>query len=475
MLDEQLRHKWRARKRAVPIEPVLNLAPEGLVLGAGTVLIAADGARRLRSLKGQEARVLALLSAAYGKAVAPAVLGNIERAAKCWREGDDCLAYIHLAHARLSVPPDPYAAARRLFIADALMKAGTNPRDIFKALNAGTAYIDAVEKAYNPAEPRVPAGSGRTSGEWTDSEETGADDAAREGTAGEGPQGSSLLGRMPLPAASFLAELDAAQVAELSAYASRLLGLGPVGAAVAAFGLLFIPSPNNIRVEGEVPEIPGLRYSWNRDETQLHLTYDDPNGGQRTFALHLDGDILRDDDGRVVGRVIGGNRISVDTLAVVPDLMKQGEPRLCPAPAPDVPGSDRGKPYEEDRAKQYEDFVKLLINPPPDGPTPSGFVYYLPNPAANGEPVSYDDCKKANGILFEIKGEGLAKLANDLPDVMAGKFIYQATRQLAASGGRPVVWIFAEQEAALFARELFDDEGLARITVGYIPWIRSGR
>lgn len=159
MLDEQLRHKWRARKRAVPIEPVLNLAPEGLVLGAGTVLIAADGARRLRSLKGQEARVLALLSAGYGKAVAPAVLGNIERAAKCWREGDDCLAYIHLAHARLSVPPDPYAAARRLFIADALMKAGTNPRDIFKALNAGTAYIDAVEKAYNPAEPRVPAGA----------------------------------------------------------------------------------------------------------------------------------------------------------------------------------------------------------------------------------------------------------------------------------------------------------------------------
>jgi hypothetical protein len=53
--------------------------------------------------------------------------------------------------------------------------------------------------------------------------------------------------------------LDAAQVAELGVYASRVLG--PVGAAAATFGILFIPSPENIRVEGEVPEIPGLRYS----------------------------------------------------------------------------------------------------------------------------------------------------------------------------------------------------------------------
>jgi hypothetical protein len=30
--------------------------------------------------------VLALLSAAYGRAVAPAVLGNVERAVKSWRD-----------------------------------------------------------------------------------------------------------------------------------------------------------------------------------------------------------------------------------------------------------------------------------------------------------------------------------------------------------------------------------------------------
>lgn len=474
MLDEQLRDKWRARECAVPINPTMTFTPDGLVLGAGTVLVATNGPRRLQSMRGQEARVLALLAAAYGKAVAPAVLGNIERAGNSWGDGDECLAHIHLAHSGLHAPSDVRTAAYRLFIAENAMKAGISPRAIFKAL-----------KAYNPAEPRVPAGSGRTSGEWTNSEDATGDgaesegtavDTAKEDTAGPGIRGSSLVSRMPSPpAASFLGELTTAQVAELGAYALRALRAAtPAGAAAAVFGLLFIPSPNNVRVEGEVPEIPGLRYSWNRDETVLHLTYD-AGEAQRTFALHLDGEFIRDEDGQVVGRVIGGNRIAIDGMAVLPDLVKQDEPRLCPAPAPDVAGSDQGKSYEENRSRQYEDFVKLLINPPPNGPTPSGFVYYLPNPAENGKTVSFDDCEKATSILFEIKGEGLAKLTNDLPGVMVDKFLDQATRQMEASGGRPIVWIFAEEEAAHFARKLFDDEGLGRITVAYAPRIRRGR
>lgn len=473
MLDEQLRDKWRARERTVPIHSIMTFAPEGLVLGAGTVLLQAEGPRRLQSLRGQEARVLALLAAAYGKAVAPAVLGNIERAAKSWGDGDECLAHIHLAHSGLHAPSDVRTAAYRLFIADNAIEAGIRPRVIFEGLKIGSSCVDAVDKTYNPAEPRVPAGSGRTSGEWTDNGETGGGVTASEGTAGDGTHGSPLLGRMPPPTASFLGALDAAEVAQLGLYASRLAT--PVGAAVAAFGLLFIPSPNDVRIEGDVPEILGLRYSWNRDETVLHLTYDSGGGAQRTFALQVDGDFIRDDDGQVVGRVVGGNRIAVDALAVLPDLVKEDEPRLCPAPAPDVAGSDQGKSYEENRSRQYEDFVKQLINPPPDGPTPSGYVYYLPDPGQSGKPVSFDDCEKATSILFEIKGEGLAKLTNDLSVIMANRFLGQATRQMAASGGRPVVWIFAEEKAALFAREVFDSKGLRGITVGYVPWTRSGR
>jgi hypothetical protein len=38
--------------------------PQGLMLGAGTILVPAEGFRKLKSLRGQEQQVLALLSAA---------------------------------------------------------------------------------------------------------------------------------------------------------------------------------------------------------------------------------------------------------------------------------------------------------------------------------------------------------------------------------------------------------------------------
>jgi hypothetical protein len=497
MLHERLRNAWRARERAVAISPVLTLAPEGLVLGAGTVLAPVNGSRRLQSLEGQEARVLALLSVAYGKAIAPSVLGNIKRAAKAWGEGDDCLAYIHLAHARLPALHDPAEAARRLFVADGFMKAGTSPPAVFQALGFGSAYIDAVEKFFNPEEPRVPPGSGRTSGEWTrefSGDEQGATegedqaDAQRAGREGSAPTATepninggtlSLLG--PTPAAapesasagtrllSWMADLDAVQIAELGAYASRVLT--PAGAAALVFGILFVPSPNNIRVEGDVADIPGLRYSWNGDELTLHLTYDHA-GEQRTFAAYLDGDEFRDEDGRVIGHVIGGNKVAIDLFAVLPDLVKSDEPRLCPAYAPDVPGSDRGLQYEEDRARQYEDFFKKLINP--DAPTPSGYVYYLPNPK-NGEPVSYDDCQKKITILFEYKSDYGNLLM--FPSYAVEDFLDQSARQIAASGGRPVVWIFADKEDALRTQKLFEEtkEGRQYITIVYVPWTGATR
>jgi hypothetical protein len=55
--DDRLRNAWLARERSVPIGTVLNFAPDGLVLGAGTVLLHAEGPRRLQTLEGQEARV----------------------------------------------------------------------------------------------------------------------------------------------------------------------------------------------------------------------------------------------------------------------------------------------------------------------------------------------------------------------------------------------------------------------------------
>ena len=326
MLHEQLRNAWHARKRLVPISPVLNLTPEGLLLGAGTVVVPANGPRRLQSLRGQEARVLALLSAAYGKAVAPSVVGNITRAAKAWSEGDDCLAYIHLAHARLPTLQEPYDAAHRLFIVDGFMKVGTSPRAVFEAFHFGAAYIDAVEKVFNPDEPRVPAGSGRTSGEWTDGKETGADEAAGDKPNGDGARGSFLLGRTAPPAASFLGTLDVAQAAELEAYA--VAGSGAAGSAAAISGCCSSRYLTISASKARYRKYRAAKDLWNRDETELHLTYDHA-GAQRTFAAYLDGDVFRDEDGQVIGRVIGDNNVAVDLFAVLPDLMKKrDEPRL---------------------------------------------------------------------------------------------------------------------------------------------------
>ncbi len=56
-------------------------------------------------------------------------------------------------------------AARRLFLAEGFLDGGGSPQAVFKALNLDAAFVDAVEKVYNPAEPRVPAGSGWTSGQ----------------------------------------------------------------------------------------------------------------------------------------------------------------------------------------------------------------------------------------------------------------------------------------------------------------------
>jgi hypothetical protein len=58
VLQERLREEWRTRERAVPVYPVMTFAADGLVLGAGTVLLRAEGPGKLQDLRGQEARSL---------------------------------------------------------------------------------------------------------------------------------------------------------------------------------------------------------------------------------------------------------------------------------------------------------------------------------------------------------------------------------------------------------------------------------
>jgi hypothetical protein len=173
VLYEQPRDGSLARESFVFASPAMIFTPQGLLLGAGTILVPAEGTRKLESLKGREQQVLALLCAAYGKAVAPSVLGNIERAAESWSEGHDFTAHIHLAHTGLRALDDFPSAAHRLRMAKGALDHGASPRAVFEALRLGAHYIDALEKRYNPAQPRVPAGH-PDGGQWTSGDWGGA-------------------------------------------------------------------------------------------------------------------------------------------------------------------------------------------------------------------------------------------------------------------------------------------------------------
>jgi hypothetical protein len=107
---------------------------------------------------------LTLLSVAYGEKISLAVLGSLRRVAKHWQGGDKCLAAIHLA--QMGLPDIGEDAAYRLSLAAELLDAGVTPRELARELGFDPP-AGLVKYSYNPDEPRVPAGSGYGSGEWT--------------------------------------------------------------------------------------------------------------------------------------------------------------------------------------------------------------------------------------------------------------------------------------------------------------------
>ena len=160
---EQLQKQWRDGARARGLHASLHLADEGIVLGATVVAgRRADGAL---ALDGDEMRLLTLLSVAHGRALGVSVLKALGRASDCAKAGNACMSSMHMALA-LPVLDDASEAARKLFIAAGLMAKGIRPRDIWTALAFESEAFDAAAKAYNPNQPRVPAGSGQTSGQW---------------------------------------------------------------------------------------------------------------------------------------------------------------------------------------------------------------------------------------------------------------------------------------------------------------------
>jgi len=145
-----------------PIQGRMTLTGQGLVLGAGTVLAKLDN--KALPIEAEQERIWTLLSVDYGEKISQAVLGSLRRVAKHLQCGDKSLAAIQLA--QMGLPDIGEDAAYRLALAAELIDAGVAPRELAQELRFDPP-ADLVK--YNPDEPRVPAGSGRESGQWTTS------------------------------------------------------------------------------------------------------------------------------------------------------------------------------------------------------------------------------------------------------------------------------------------------------------------
>jgi hypothetical protein len=161
-----------------------------------------------------ELRLVTLLAAAHLRRATAPELTHLSKAAQRWQEGDDALASMHLALSGLNRLKRPVADARRMFFADRLLNGGFHSETIIRALD----LHDDVAK-YSPDQPRVPAGNGRSSGEWTTGDASG-ETSDSSGPSGERSGGASKL-KIELPS-SFVCAPPRGPITPMSEAAKKL-------------------------------------------------------------------------------------------------------------------------------------------------------------------------------------------------------------------------------------------------------------
>jgi hypothetical protein len=489
MRPADLERDWRNRQRSTPIDAEVRLSMEGLVIGAGTVLFAA-GAKDSANSK---SRLSILMSVAHLRAPSATALAHLEKAAQRWAEGDAAMASMHLALSGLGRLKRPSEAARRLFVADALLKSGLPRSDLLKMLARRRGAASLVR--YSPDQPRVPAGSGRTSGEWTDSGAGGASGVASRPQSRHGmrqtaqrptparlarpnqapsthhgapPSRGSDRANPPVPriasvagaggtAAGGVGEIDLGGLSEsaLAALARFAAGLGisasaGVAAVAGGFGVnLLFPSSGPTGRWVHVPGPGDISYFQSPDVPSLVFRYTDADGKRVELKVGPDrGGNYRDPrSGKVFARwVKTAGKVG---LLIATDILLKPQDRtgsLCPKKQEENHGT---------RGREYEDYVKQFFNPL--NPTPSGFGYGFINPRTRSQ-VVFDDCQHKSGVLAEFKGLTYEDFLLNKKFIWSNAYtgmIAQAARQVAAAGGRPIIWFFDSKKVKEYVERRF--------------------
>lgn len=397
------------------------------------------------------------------------------------------------------------SAARELFIqrfqvAQALLKAGISFAQVRRLARGG--LLERLLK-YSPDQPRVPAGSGRTSGQWT-SGATGptAGPAAIRQRPGSKPPSTGKPRRgpaseprttpphnlalpvqpkgTPAPQTAASVASDAAAVVTvlgprnpgidigslseraLSGLTVFLRGLAVTpealaGAAVGGFGLALIPTNDSLDRRIKVPGPGDVSVSYNLDELGLTFRYTTADGVQHEWkAAPAAGGVYLGPDGKVIARwtkVGGAAALVVSTAA----LLNDERPKLCPDTVPDNHGPN---------GVAYEEMMKRLFNPGNPTPKDMAYGYYGPD----GNLVKIDDCQQQTGQPAEYKGPGYAAhLAKNDP-VWWGQLEQmqdQAERQAKAVPDKTILWFFAER--SVYEEMEKELSGYPNIRVLHVP------
>ncbi len=141
---ELLNRRWHEEIRHERISKDMELTESGLALGAGTLLAKTKWVENEcvgLDLDGQEDRLLALLSIAFGRGVPSCFIGTLRRVSWKWAQGPRSLARLQITYAGEPQLVDQEDAFL-LFIADGLIACGVSPRSLMKAQGLDTAPLD---------------------------------------------------------------------------------------------------------------------------------------------------------------------------------------------------------------------------------------------------------------------------------------------------------------------------------------------